>query len=71
VAYVLVANQQGRQREMLIAELRIDFGLSSEDAELSVDRVHAGIVRALTGNRANLPDRIKGSACMGELPALN
>jgi hypothetical protein len=59
VDYILLANQQGRQHETLIADLVTESGLSDEDAELSVDRVGGGIVRAATGNRANCPNRAK------------
>jgi hypothetical protein len=59
VEQVLVANSEGRQHELIVAELREQFGLSVEDAELAVDRVCGGVSRALTGNRANCPDRTK------------
>lgn len=59
VDYIFLANEQSREGEMLIAELGAEFGLSSENAALSIDRVCGGIVRARTGNRANCPDRIK------------
>jgi hypothetical protein len=59
VDHILLANEQSRQHEMLIAELGVEFGLSDPDAELSVDRVCAGILREGTGTRANCPDRIK------------
>jgi hypothetical protein len=53
VEFILAANQDGRQHEALIAELGSEFGLSNEDAELSVDRVGGGIVRAATGSGSN------------------
>lgn len=59
VEFILAANQDGRQQEALIAELGSEFRLSNEDAELSVDRVGAGIVRAATGSGANCPNRVK------------
>ena len=59
VGHILVAREEDRQHELLIADLREHFGLSAEDAELAVDRVCGGIVRAMTGNRANCPDRTK------------
>lgn len=59
VDYIVAAEEQRRQHEMLVAELGVEFGLSDEEAELSVDRVCGGITRALTGNRANCPDRTK------------
>jgi hypothetical protein len=59
VDHVLVANREGRQHELVVAELREQFGLSVEDAELAMDRVCGGVSRALTGSRANCPDRIK------------
>jgi len=53
----------GCQRDQLahtatIAEL-MKFGLSDEDAELAVDRVCGGLVRASTGDRRNKPSRKK------------
>lgn len=59
VDYILAANQRGRRHEALIADLVTAFGLSNEDAELSVDRVGGGIVRAATGSRGNCPNRAK------------
>jgi hypothetical protein len=59
VNHVLVANKEGRQHEVVVAELGEQFGLSVEDAELAMDRVCGGVVRALSGNRANCPDRMK------------
>jgi hypothetical protein len=59
VGHVFAANEQGRQHEVLIVEFREQFGLSADDAEIAVDRVCGGIVRAPTGNRANCPDRTK------------
>ena len=35
------------------------FGLSDEDAELAMDRVQGGIVRAITCNLKNKPDKNK------------
>jgi hypothetical protein len=57
--HIFVANNEGREHELLIAELCKGFGLLPEDAELAIDRVCGGVVRALTGNQANCPDRIK------------
>lgn len=59
VGHVFAANEEGRQHEVLITELREQFGLSADDAEIAVDRVCGGIVRASPGNRANCPDRAK------------
>lgn len=56
---ILAANQRGCQHEALIADLVTAFGLSNEDAGLSVDRVGVGIVRAASGNRANCSNRVK------------
>lgn len=59
VDHVLRSTEQGRQHERIVAELREQFGLSVEDAELAIDRVCGGTTRALTGNRAYCPDRKK------------
>jgi hypothetical protein len=34
VVHVLMANREGRQHELIVAELRDEFGLSVEDAQL-------------------------------------
>ena len=36
-----------------------DFGLTEDDADLAIDRVHGGIVRAITCNPKNKPDKEK------------
>lgn len=59
VAAIFAARKEGRQHELVIAQLREEFGLSVEDAQLAIDRVCSGIVRAMTGNRANCPDRTR------------
>ena len=59
VDYVLAARQRGRQNEALVSDLCAEFGLSSEDAELSLDRVGGGVFRARTGDKQNCPDRRK------------
>lgn len=59
VDYILAANQESRQHEALIAELGAELGLSTEDAELAVDRVGGEIARAATGSPANCPNRVK------------
>jgi len=59
VDYVFAAIEEGRVHEALINDLCAEFQLSTEDAELVVDRVCGGIARAATGNHANCPDRNK------------
>jgi hypothetical protein len=49
----------------LVRVLEQDFGLSEEDALLALDRVQGGIVRALTGNHENEPDRAKDPLAWG------
>jgi hypothetical protein len=53
------SDDEGRQQEPVIAHVCEEFGLSIEDAELAIDRVYDGVVRAMTGDRANCPDRTK------------
>jgi len=36
-----------------------EFGLSEEDADLAIDRAQGGIVRAITCNKQNEPDKTK------------
>jgi len=59
VDYILLATEQRRENEIVIAGPGAEFGLSNEDAELSIDRVLGGIARARIGNQGNCPDRIK------------
>jgi len=59
VDHILASNHGGRQHETLIAELGTEFGLSNDDAELSVDRVCGGMVPAVTCSRTNCPNRLK------------
>jgi hypothetical protein len=59
VDHVLRAALEGRDTSLLLRELVTTFGLSEEDAELALDRVFGGIVRAATKNPANCPDREK------------
>lgn len=59
VTDIFATREEGRQHELVIAHLRDEFGLSVEGTELAIDRVCGGIVRAMTGNRANCPDRTK------------
>jgi len=59
VDFVLTNNERGREHAALVAALSTEFGLSADDAELAIDRVGGGFVRAMTGNRDNCPDRAK------------
>jgi hypothetical protein len=46
-----------RPYEEAFDQLVGDFNLTDEDAELAMDRIQGGVIRALTGNRKNRPDR--------------
>lgn len=48
-----------RPNDQCIEELIADHQISHDDAELAMDRIQGGVIRALTGNPANRPDRIK------------
>ena len=60
LALSLMASLEIRESyEAMIQICIVNFGLSSDDAELALDRVQGGIVRAITCNRANKPDKEK------------
>ena len=58
VEVVLACRRDRVAHATTIAELT-RFGLSDEDAEVAVDRVCGGLVRASTGDRSNKPSRKK------------
>ena len=58
VDLVLACRREQRTHTATIAELTT-FGLSPDDADVAVDRVCGGLVRAGTGNSANKPSRKK------------
>jgi len=45
--------------ESMLSEIITLFGANEDDADLAIDRVQGGIVRALTGNPVNEPDKSK------------
>ena len=45
--------------EKMISICINEFGLSEGDADLAIDRVQGGIIRAITCNEANRPDKDK------------
>ena len=45
--------------DSLIKTICNDYNLSQEDADLALERIQGGIIRALTGNPVNKPDKIK------------
>ncbi len=49
VSYILAAKEEGRPYNVLIVELMEKFGLSEDDADLSLDRVDPGVFRADLG----------------------
>lgn len=54
-----------RDLDALVRMLEQDFGLNEEDADLALDRVQGGIIRALTGNRENEPNKTKDPLAWG------
>jgi hypothetical protein len=58
VDVVLACRRDQLDHSTTIAELTT-FGLSDDDAEVAVDRVCGGLVRASTGDRSNKPSRKK------------
>jgi hypothetical protein len=59
VDFVLTANERGQEHAALVAALSAEFSLSDDHAELAVDRVGGGMVRAMTGSPSNCPDGAK------------
>ena len=54
---IMAAIRQGRVHDQVVAQARTQFGLSSDDAELAVDRVCGGMFRAQLGSPDNCPNR--------------
>lgn len=59
VDLVISLGREGLAPEQVESTLIETFCLSPYDAALAWDRVHGGIARASTKNRANCPDRVK------------
>jgi len=59
VSLIMDALAKGDAPPDLVPVLTEEFGMTIEDVNLAFDRVPGGIVRALTGNIANRPDRAK------------
>ena len=57
VDFVLARAAAGTTGEALVAAVQEDFQVTAGDAELAVDRIYGGLVRARTRNPANRPDR--------------
>ena len=59
VAIVMKALINREDLKHLIQTMHDEFGLSEEDTALALDRIQGGIVRAITGNPKNKPDKKK------------
>lgn len=59
VSLIMNAIDAGKEPHVLMPVLTSDFGMTIEEVHLAFDRVPGGIVRTLTGNLANRPDRTK------------
>jgi hypothetical protein len=59
VDFVLMRSQSGTVGQPLLTELQAEFLITSDDAELAVDRIYGGVLRAGTRNSANRPERIQ------------
>jgi hypothetical protein len=57
VDFVLARAEAGTTGEALVAATQAEFQATADDAELAVDRIYGGLVRARTRNPANRPDR--------------
>ncbi|HLX84227.1 MAG TPA: hypothetical protein VKR59_10030 [Terriglobales bacterium] len=55
VDYVLEGTIRRDSAVIMIQHLKAAFGLSQSDAELALDRVCGGVVRAATGRATNCP----------------
>ncbi|MBV1775339.1 hypothetical protein KSF73_06385 [Burkholderiaceae bacterium DAT-1] len=56
--YLLGEIELGTDLFHLKEKIALQYALSEEDALLAIDRVQGGIIRALTGNPENAPDRL-------------
>jgi hypothetical protein len=56
VATVLAWFHEDVGYESAVELLQVSFGLSLDDAFLTMDRVPGGVIRAITGNPANRPN---------------
>lgn len=56
VDFILQSEARRDDSSIIIERLMADFAVSQEDAELALDRVCGGVVRAATGNPENCPD---------------
>jgi hypothetical protein len=59
VALVMDALIERRNLASVIPIMHDDFGLTDDDIGLAFDRIQGGIVRAITGNPENEPDKKK------------
>jgi hypothetical protein len=59
VRFVEEALKQNPGQNSLLTDLCNEFKLSHDEAELSLDRFSAGIIRARTGSKQNRPNRRK------------
>lgn len=55
VDYVLQSTVRRDAKATMVQHLSVEFGLTPADAELALDRVYGGVVRAATGQMANCP----------------
>ena len=59
VEYVLQSTPRSDAKAATAEHLSQKFGLSAVDAELALDRVYGGVLRAATGQTANCPAKDK------------
>ena len=59
VESVFRAAVSGENRPVIVHRIVTDFGITQADAELALDRVCGGAVRAATGQKVNRPRRDK------------
>ena len=59
VRFIDEALKQSPGQNSVLTDLCNEFRLSQDEAELSLDRFSAGIVRARTGSKQNRPNRTK------------
>ena len=58
-ASLLFALDQRQSYEEMMSICSQDFGLTEDDGDLAIDRVQGGVVRAITCNSVNCPEKSK------------
>jgi len=58
-SFLMLELESNCNHDEIIIKIITNYGTSENDAELALDRVQGGIIRALTGNPSNEPEQEK------------